>query len=132
MKTLSFELTMPNKGSWNGKWSGEDRKYFRVVNLNNKLADKILEGAVTTPIYEGFFSPVKVGDTAPRKNYYFSWDDGWGANIYVEQVHSKEAAKRRKNSAGFCGYDWMVDSIISYDEILDSSQIKERLSKVVV
>lgn len=89
MKTLSFELTMPNKGSWNGKWSGEDRKYFIVRKFDNKTADKIMEGAKTTPIYEGFFEPVRVGETPARKNYYYGWNDGWGANVCVEQVDSK-------------------------------------------
>lgn len=127
MRILSFELTMPNKGSWNGKWSGEDRKYFIVRKFDNKVADKIMEGAETSPIYEGFFAPVKVGETPARKSYYYGWNDGWGANVRVEYVDAREANKRRKNSAGFCGYDWMVDSIINYDEILSSDQIKKRL-----
>lgn len=128
MKTLSFELTMPNKGSWNGKWSGEDRKYFIVRKFDNMLANKIMKDAKTIPIYEGVFTRTQTGSTPPSKNYYYGWNDGWGANIRVEQVDVREATKRRKNSSGFGGYDWMVDSIVRFDEILDSNKIKDRLS----
>ena len=132
MKTLSFELTMPNVGSWNGKWTGAERKYFVIRKLDNKTADKIMADAKSSPIYEGLFTRRQVGNTAPRKNYYYNFGDGWGANICIEQVDSKEASKRRKQSAGFCGYEWMIDSIIMYDEILNSNQIKERLSTAAV
>lgn len=27
---VSYELTMPNRASWNGRWSGENEKYFIV------------------------------------------------------------------------------------------------------
>jgi hypothetical protein len=128
MKTLSFELTMPNVGSWNGKWTGSDRKYFIIRKFENKTADKIMEGAKSYPLYEGIFTRTQVGSTPPIKGYYYNFGDGWGASITVEQVDAKEANKRRKNSAGFCGYDWMVNSIIRFDEILNSIQIKERIS----
>jgi len=120
MKTLSFELTMPNVGSWNGKWTGADRKYFVIRRLDNETANKIMADAKTIPIYEGFINRQQIGYTQPRKCYYYNFGDGWGANICVEQVDVKEANKRRKNSAGFCGYEWMIDSIIMYDDILNS------------
>lgn len=41
-------------------------------------------------------------------------------------VDSREAARMRKESKGFCGYNWMVDSIISYGEILSIDDIKKR------
>jgi len=132
MKTLSFELTMPNVGSWNGKWTGAERKYFVIRKFDNKTADKIMEDAKTSPIYEGFFTRREIGNTPPSKSHYYNFGDGWGANVRIEQVDAKEANKRRKNSAGFCGYEWMIDSIIRFDEILNSNQIKERLSTVAV
>ena len=132
MKTLSFELTMPNVGSWNGKWTGTDYKYFVIKIFDNKTAGKIMLGATTSPIYEGFFTRTKIGDTPPRKSYYYDFGDGWGANIRIEQVYAKEANKRRKISAGFRGYEWMIDSIIKFDEILSSKQIKERSTKVEI
>jgi len=128
MKTLSFELTMPNVGSWNGKWTGEEKKYFVIRKFDNKTAEKIMEGAETTPIFEGMFTRTQVGVTPPRKSYYYNFGDGWGANIIVEQVDAKEANRRRKKSSGFWGYEWMIDSIVQFDEILNTIQKKERLA----
>jgi hypothetical protein len=117
MKTLSFELTMPNIGSWNGKWSGSGKKYHIIKKIDNKTADKIMEGSQTHPIYEGFLTKKYVGETPPTKSYYYNFGDGWGANINVELIDSKEGNKRKKKSLGFSGYDWMVDSIINFNEI---------------
>jgi hypothetical protein len=127
MKTLSFELTMPNVGSWNGKWTGSDKKYFVIRKLDNETADKIMKDAKSTPIYEGFFQPKLVGYSPLRENYYYNFGDGWGANICVEQVDAKEASRRRKKSIGFYGYEWMVDSIIRFGDILNDKQHKEKL-----
>ena len=30
---LSFELSMPNIGSWNGKWTGSERVYAIIKNF---------------------------------------------------------------------------------------------------
>lgn len=98
MKTLSFELTMPNRGSWNGGWSGATKKYFITKIVADKIAKRILEAN-------------------NYNNFYYSFGDGWGANVHVEIVDSKEAAKRRKISSGFWGYNWMVTSIILYNQI---------------
>lgn len=27
---LSFELSMPNRGSWNGQWTGQGRAYIKT------------------------------------------------------------------------------------------------------
>ena len=131
MKTLSFELTMPNVGSWNGKWSGADRRYYIIKSVNNKIADKLMEGAKQVPIYEGIFVRTQIGYSPLRKNYYYNFGDGWGANIRVELIDSAEARKRRKKSSGFCGYGWMVHSIMMYDEILTESQRKERVTQLI-
>lgn len=37
---VSFILTMPNKGSWNGKWAGEGNLYCIIKKLDkDKEAD---------------------------------------------------------------------------------------------
>ena len=103
---LAFFLSMPNCGSWNGKWSGAGRKYVVVRRfLKHKLdnANRILN--------TGY--------------YHYSWEDGWGAGITVKEVDSKQAAKLRKESQGFCGYEWMVKSLWDYDKILNSIQVEE-------
>lgn len=87
---VAFELSMPGIGSWNRKWSGEGRPYVRVRKLSKQQAEKALQ----------------------KTRYAYDWRDGWCAAVSVRRVDSKEAAKLRKKSVGFFGYDWMIDSII--------------------
>ena len=91
---LSFELSMPNVGSWNGKWTGLGKPYFIVDCLpksESEKARKILE----------------------KRYYRYNFGDGWAAGVSVKEIPDrKTATKLRKISAGFCGYDWMVSSII--------------------
>lgn len=93
---LSFELTMPNNNSWNGKWSGEGSLYAVVKNIRSKkVVQKLLDGG----------------------SWYYNFGDGWGANVSVTEVNAQTAKKIRKASKGFCGYNWMIDSIMYHDEI---------------
>lgn len=101
---LSFELTMPNVGSWNGKWTGADKKYFIIQKISKPFFNK-----------KEHFKELKENGF---DNFYYRWDDGWGANVRVEIINGAEATKRRKQSKGFAGYDWMVKSIIDHGEIM--------------
>lgn len=85
---IVFELTMPNVGSWNGKWSGANRRYIRVHR----------EQSVPKELWE--------------RSFYYSWNDGWTACISVTRMPSTEARKLERKSAGFRNYDWMITSII--------------------
>lgn len=107
---VSFQLTMPNVGSWNGKWSGEGSKYYVIKKVSERWIKK----------QEHFKTLLE----ANKDSWHYSWSDGWGANVTAEIVTSYEASKRRKQSSGFCGYEWMVDSIMWYGEIMNSSQRK--------
>ena len=93
---IAFILTMPNNASWNGKWSGDGDLYAVVESVHKKNVEKL-------------------ADDAP---YYYNFGDGWTAKIEIKPVTSKEATKIRKKSKGFCGYNWMVRSIINHGEIL--------------
>ena len=77
-----FELTMPNVGSWNGQWSGKDKKY--TVKRKLPKDKKHLIG----------------------KSFYYNFGDGWGASVFCR------LANREKPTNIFCGYEWMVASII--------------------
>lgn len=103
MKIISFELTMPNVGSWNGKWTGEGEKYFIIKSVSNKFfkdnIEKLLDG-------EKLYN-----------SWYYNFGDGWGANVRMEIIDATIARHRRKVSKGFCGYGWMVDSIIKRGKI---------------
>jgi hypothetical protein len=102
MRHFVFELSMPNCGSWNGKWTGANHYYAVTRKLSNKSR------------------------LVPRKEYYrYNFGDGWAAKVTVREVSAKEATHARRKSQGFCGYEWMVDSILSYGEILDYKGRKE-------
>lgn len=103
---------MPNVGSWNGKWTGEGQKYFVI----EKISDRYLNSK------EYFKTLLEKGSDS----WYYSFGDGWGANIRVQIIDSAEAKKRKKISKGFCGYEWMIDSIKFYGEILNSNQQKQK------
>ena len=96
-----FELTMPGIGSWNGKWSGSGKKYYRARK------DR------------------EVPSQYWHKDFHYRWNDGWAACVSVYRMPAADARKMLKESAGFRGYDWMIDSIIKYGKIMTDSEIRE-------
>lgn len=103
---------MPNRGSWNGQWSGQDKKYFlikKVSEKNEHLKEVFEKGS---------------------DSWHYSWGDGWGANIHAMVVDGKESARRRKKSSGFCGYDWMVDTILRFGVPMAPHEVKKYLSTI--
>ena len=109
--TLAFHLGMANCPSWNGRWSGEGRKYVIVKTFRSKKAIEKAE---------------RIRDT---KHYYYRWSDGWGASITVTEVDSSQAAKLRKESEGFNGYDWMVRTICDYGQPMADHEVREHLQR---
>lgn len=97
---LLFELTMPNNGSWNNKWSGENDNHYLIKRVSYKaFVEHYAE-------YAG-------------KSWYYRWSDGWTACITCEALNSKEIVPYRKKAGNFCGYDWMVSSIMQCGEIVE-------------
>jgi hypothetical protein len=113
MRLISFELTMPNVASWNGKWTGADNKYYVV----EKISDRYLNSK------DHFKELLENG----KDIWHYNFGDGWGANVKAEIVDASEAKKRRKVSKGFCGYEWMITSIKYYGEIMNSAQQKRHI-----
>lgn len=103
---ISFELTMPNVASWNGRWSGEGKKYYVVRKAYSHEAKRIKE---------------LIGEKQ-SVSWYYRWEDGWGANVSLEIIDAAEGRKRRKITAGFCGYEWMIESILKYNRIFAKHQ----------
>ncbi|WP_129678599.1 hypothetical protein [Klebsiella variicola] len=96
-KYAIFELSMPNRGSWNGGWSGASDKYVKSRDLPLKGNDNVKDGAY----------------------HYYNFGDGWGAGITVRIVDGAKAKNAEiKGSKGFCGYDWMIDSIMKNGKIV--------------
>jgi len=92
MKRIEFRLSMPNRGSWDGKWSGESRNYTIVRRISDTWAKKL-------------FSDKTIA------SWSHHWSDGWSARISARIV---PVGERLKKSDGFCGYDWMVLNILAY------------------
>ena len=104
---IVFELTMPHVSSWNGKWSGADKRYIRTMDER------------------------KVPKECWDKDFYYRWDDGWCACVSVKRTKAREAKKLKMRSSGFCGHDWMIRSIIKCGCILtDAEQIKNKRNEV--
>lgn len=110
---LIFKLSMPGNNSWNGRWSGEDRLYAVVRNVGT--AQK------TRTKYQPILD----------KGYYtYHFGDGWVAGVDVYEATSAAEVRRiRKRSQGFCGYEWMIDSIMRWGKILNSEQEREALKQ---
>ena len=83
-------LSMPGNNSWNGKWTGESENYS--INVGN-------------------FGKTRAEELIGRYSYAFG--DGWVASVEI-----RKAKPREKVSGKFCGYNWMVDSIIRDGKIL--------------
>lgn len=99
---VAFLLSMPHVASWNGEWSGEGKIYARL-RKDNEVPTEYID-----------------------QSFEYRWDDGWGASVEVKKVDAKEAANIRKYSAGFYGYDWMIDSIIDHGKIITPEDFIEQ------
>ena len=104
---LAYVLTMPTNNSWNGKWSGENSFYARTRNYGGKKGE------------------LKANEILKNGSYHYRWEDGWSACVEVKKLSPGEAQKINRKTKGFIGYDWMIDSIERYSEILAPHQIKE-------
>ena len=117
---LCFKLSMPNVSSWNGKWTGKNNQYLIIKNFGkSKKATEKARKLLNVPAAKRH----AIDDSG---YYYYNFGDGWGAGISVSIIDSTESRRLRRQSAGFYGYDWMVDSIIDYGDIYDTEQRKEQ------
>jgi hypothetical protein len=89
---LQFKLTMPRRGSWDQKWSGENQSHTLVRNVSNEKATELLVGGRWT----------------------YEWSDGWTAQVTARRMRPGE---QHKPDAGFQGYEWMVASILEHGYI---------------
>lgn len=103
---LAFTLNMPRNSACNGKWSGQEKIYVVTKSFTSR---KDLPNAAKM---------VATG------SYHYDFGDGWAARIDVTEITSSAAASLRKRSSGFCGYEWMIDSIVRHGKILNSTQQK--------
>lgn len=100
---VGWILTMPAKGSWDGKWAGEDKVHCKIMLHEKSKVGDILQGEIS-------------------KSWQYSFGDGWTMNIEAKLVSEEEKAILLKDNAGFCGYDWAIDSIIKHNEIITKNE----------
>lgn len=99
---LEFELNMPNRGSWNRRWTGDGIEHKVYRNVPKSQALKLLE----------------------QEDFYHEFGDGWTACISVKK------SKRKKDSY-FKGRLYMVDELIELGRIRTMEEKrKARLNKV--
>lgn len=91
---LAFELSMPGTASWDGRWGGEGRLYARIVSVGRSQD-----------------AQAKAQAMIDTRRYSYDFGDGWVAAVDVRAVTPNEARRIRRDSKGFYGYDWMIDSI---------------------
>lgn len=82
---LKFTLRMPNCGSWNGRWSGDERSHTVCKTFRRR-------------------SDIEKYEKLDKHYFIHDFGDGWRASVRVDIVTAAEAQKARKNSAGFAGY----------------------------
>lgn len=106
MPRVEFRLAMPGKASWDGKWSGADRNFTLVRNVDDDQAAQ-LDG----------------------QSWSYSWPDGWRAEVSARLV---QAGEDLAPSHGFHGYDWMVASILRYGKIYADHERPEQAAETAV
>lgn len=106
MKHLLFELIFPSIGSWNGKFTGANKKYYRTKSYTKDQES----------IYKKMLS---------KRKYTHNFCDGWVAQITIREIQSKEKKTYEKASAGFLGYEWMIADIEKYGRIRSQAEIAQ-------
>lgn len=104
MKHFLFILTMPNNNSWNGKWTGSNNLYCIVRSYSFRKNQKNFDASFK--------------NVSSTNGCYYDFGDGWGAHVSIRECSAGEKRLYKKQSAGFCGYDWMVDEIEKHGRIL--------------
>ncbi len=105
MNYIIFQLHMPGNNAWNGRWSGEGKLYAIVKKFPNTL-----KGAAKVSALNG-------------QSFGHNFGDGWFASVACRiPTDAKELRDVRKRSQGFCGYDWMVENILSHGSASDKKE----------
>ena len=103
MKYLLFKLrTSAITGNNSSKWSGYDKEFGTIRKLSDKDYEKFL----------------KISDGKTYWSHRFP--DGWFISFSLQLLSREDATKIKKNLEGVCGYDGVVDEILSIGKIEES------------
>ncbi len=91
---VEFKLSMSKIGSWDGRWSGEDKNYVIYKNVSKDRCKWL--GLKTEN---------------DKQSWAYDFGDGWVACIAARLYPSN---LKKEKSDGFRGYEWMVDNIIKW------------------
>jgi hypothetical protein len=108
---IAFQLSMPGNNAWNGRWSGENDLYVRVLTVSD--AQKTREKFEKLIGY-----------------HTYNFGDGWRAGIEVKEVTGAEKRQLVKKSKGFCGYEWMIDSLRYHGKIDPDARLTQSAKEV--
>lgn len=104
---IAFILSIPSNNSWNGRWSGEGKIYAIVKKFSGKKGE------------------ARANALLAAHGWGYNFGDGWRAYVEAKRVEGADLRQLRKRNAGFCGYDWMVTSILEHGRILNDAQIAD-------
>jgi hypothetical protein len=104
-RRIEFRLYMPGRASWDGRWSGEGKDYLIYHTLRAAAI-----AALSLP-----------------NSWGHAFDDGWYARVSARLM---EPGERRKKSAGFSGYDWMVRNILRWGHIACRCEWRELSAEI--
>ena len=88
MKRIEFRLTMPGVGSWNGKWSGEDKDYLIYRTLGDATTDSFMLGR---------------SESSFRHNF----GDGWAARVTARVMNDGERKRSPPDFVATSGW-WRI------------------------
>lgn len=107
----AFILTMPNVGSWDGKWTGGNDLHCKIQMVKKNKLQELL-------------------GSEQSNSWHYNFGDGWSANVKAKVVTDEEIRELQQANKGMMGYDWMIESILEYGEILTAEQRRERRGKL--
>ena len=97
--------------------SDEQLEYTDESLFYDGVKLEVLDKYLVPVLEEGMVTYIGEKENIPKildiGDFYYRWDDGWTACVSVTKMSAPEARKLKEKSGSFCGYDWMVDSILN-------------------
>lgn len=86
-------------------------------DLQDEFGLRLDEDAVVFCVVRSYRNKAQIARILSEPSYRYAFGDGWTACVTVREVDAKEARRLRRQSGGFCGYDWMIREIENHGRI---------------